>query len=270
MPPFYIGSSSIKKVKEKNYHGTVESFAYGQQWKYEKKNNPHLFETRIISTHSTRQDALNRENELQSKLNVVRNPLYINQAFAHGCFGMMPKEAREKRNRTIKSAEWIENIGNPLREKISKVRLDSKWKETVGKQAIQKYKQTIRSEEYKNGNGKRKSENLSRIANDPEWKATVGKQKYERLSRLMSDPEWKRTKGEEAKRKQREIRSSEEWKNTTRKVWIENIKKTRENPEWKKAHQKTCEYCGKTCDAANYAKWHGNNCKNKPNNASAK
>lgn len=264
MPPFYIGSSSIKRIKEKNYHGTVESFAYGQQWKHEKKNNPHLFETRIISTHSTRQEALDREHELQLKLGVVHNTLYINQALAYGCFGIMPKEAQEKRNKTINDPEWIETVGKPLREKISKARLDEEWKETVGKIAIQKYQQTINSDEYKNGNGKRKSEKLSRTANDPEWKATIGKQKYENLSRLKNSPEWRRTKGEEANRKRRETVNSEEWKNTKRNAWIEKIKEGRSDPEWKKSHQKTCEYCGKTCDSANYAKWHGNKCKNKP------
>lgn len=30
-------------------------------------------------------------------------------------------------------------------------------------------------------------------------------------------------------------------------------------------HQKECPYCGKTCDATNYVRWHGDNCKSRNN-----
>lgn len=242
MPPFYIGSTSVKNVKEENYHGSVKSFAYGKQWNLESKNNPHLFETKILTLHHTRREALERENDLQSKLNVVHNALYINQSLACGCFGDMPKEAKEKRKKTISDPRWIETVGKSSREKLSKVRLDDEWKEKVGKQAIEKYKNTIQSEEYKRGNGKVKSEKLSKTVNDPKWKSTTGKMKYEKISKLMQDAEWKKTKGEESKRKQKE---------------------TRNDPEWKLKHSKTCIYCGKVCDSANFGKWHGEKCKHK-------
>ena len=89
MPPFYVGSSSIEKVN-KGYHGSVNSIKFGRIWKKEIKENPHLFKTIIVSIHEKRKEAIDKENKLQKLLNVVRNPLYINQSTAqiNGCHGM--------------------------------------------------------------------------------------------------------------------------------------------------------------------------------------
>ena len=81
MPIFYIGSTTVARLTS-GYHGTVESIRYGKIWKEELKSNPHLFKTRLVSRHPTRKLALEHERNLQKFLNVVKSPMYINQAIA--------------------------------------------------------------------------------------------------------------------------------------------------------------------------------------------
>jgi hypothetical protein len=85
MPPFYIGRSSVKNV-QKGYHGTVSSKLYKQVWLDELEQNPHLFETKILTTHSTKKEAAEQEEYLHKKHQVHKNPLYINQATGAGTF----------------------------------------------------------------------------------------------------------------------------------------------------------------------------------------
>ena len=89
LPPFYIGSTSIDKINI-GYRGSVVSKKYKSIWKQELKNNPHLFKTKIISKHGTRQEALDKEYNLQIKLNVMKSTMYINMSVAspNGYFGM--------------------------------------------------------------------------------------------------------------------------------------------------------------------------------------
>lgn len=88
LPPFYLGSSSIDKI-QMGYRGSVSSKRYKEIWKKELLLNSHLFKTKIISTHFSREEALIKEASLQSSLNVVQNPLYVNMSIAGGKFGMM-------------------------------------------------------------------------------------------------------------------------------------------------------------------------------------
>jgi hypothetical protein len=81
LPPFYIGSSSVEKVNN-GYHGSVCSREYKSIWKQELAHNPHLFETKIISTHNDRKEATLREREFQKKVDAVKSPLYINKSYA--------------------------------------------------------------------------------------------------------------------------------------------------------------------------------------------
>lgn len=81
LPPFYIGSSSIDRVN-KGYRGSVLSKMYKETWKNELLTNPHLFKTRVLTTHNGRKEATIREKSLQKSLSVVKNPLYINRAYA--------------------------------------------------------------------------------------------------------------------------------------------------------------------------------------------
>lgn len=88
LPQFYIGSTSIAKI-ERGYKGSVSSKTYKEIWKNELKNNPKLFKTKIISYHTDRISATQKENKLHLSLGVVLSPLYANQsnAIPNGIYG---------------------------------------------------------------------------------------------------------------------------------------------------------------------------------------
>lgn len=81
LPPFYIGYSTVKKIHE-GYHGSVSSKKYQNIWLEEIKANPHLFVTKIVSIHSTRKEAAEKEAFFQRKMNVLHNSLYVNRTIA--------------------------------------------------------------------------------------------------------------------------------------------------------------------------------------------
>ena len=82
LPPNYIGSSSVDKVLNQNYHGSVSSKRYKSAWLSELKLHPELFSTIIISYHDTRSSATHKECQVQKLLNAVRSDLFINRAYA--------------------------------------------------------------------------------------------------------------------------------------------------------------------------------------------
>lgn len=88
LPPYYIGSTSLKRISE-GYRGSVGSKKYQQLWKKELKENPHLFEIEILSTFSTRQEAFDEELRCHKEFDVVKNQDFINLSFAqpNGPFG---------------------------------------------------------------------------------------------------------------------------------------------------------------------------------------
>jgi len=53
LPPFYIGSSYEEKILN-GYNGSIRSKKYKEIYKKEQKENKHLFITRILSYHETR------------------------------------------------------------------------------------------------------------------------------------------------------------------------------------------------------------------------
>jgi hypothetical protein len=88
LPPFYIGSTSVNKIN-RGYHGTVQSIKYKDIYRQELIDNPHLFKTKILTTHETREEAFAKELFFQIKLSVVKSPMYFNEslAVANGYFG---------------------------------------------------------------------------------------------------------------------------------------------------------------------------------------
>lgn len=120
LPPFYIGYSSVDKVKN-GYHGSVQSKKYGSDWKKELNNNPHLFKTIIVSQHDTREEASSKEEMLQRKLNVVKNPLYMNRNISGNTFINEGHsiEARKK----ISLAGYNRKVSDETREKMSRTKL---------------------------------------------------------------------------------------------------------------------------------------------------
>lgn len=89
LPMFYVGSTSITKIKN-GYKGSVSSKEYKQIWKKELKENPHLFKTKIITLHSDRKLATEKENYFHIQMNVVKSSLYINKsnAIPNGSYGL--------------------------------------------------------------------------------------------------------------------------------------------------------------------------------------
>ena len=89
LPPFYIGSTSTKKI-ENGYMGSVSSKKYSYAYRKELKNNPNLFKIQVVLLCKTRKEALQKEYLFHKSLSVVTSPLYINQSMAieNGFFGM--------------------------------------------------------------------------------------------------------------------------------------------------------------------------------------
>jgi len=88
LPPFYIGSTNSEKIS-KGYNGSIVSKKWSTIYKKEQKENKHLFRTKILSYHETREEALEEELRLQKKHNVVKNEKYFNESYAsiNGMFG---------------------------------------------------------------------------------------------------------------------------------------------------------------------------------------
>ena len=72
LPRRYIGSTSRRNI-ERGYNGSVSSKKYKEVYKQERKENKHLFKTRILSSFPTRKEALEEELRLQIKYNVVKD-----------------------------------------------------------------------------------------------------------------------------------------------------------------------------------------------------
>src|SRR3990167_3459292 len=89
MPPFYIGSSSLQRIVT-GYRGSVCSKEFKSVWIAELRDHPHLFKTIVLDVHESRQDALQYEFELQTRLGVVKSDLFINKSTAtvNGFLGM--------------------------------------------------------------------------------------------------------------------------------------------------------------------------------------
>lgn len=135
LPMFYIGSSSVEKVN-KGYHGSVTSNMYKIIWLSEIKENPHLFKTKILTKHKTRDAAFKRESAFQKQFNVHKNPMFINMAIvnhngtfigfgpsgaANGMYGKTTSEkqkqsARDRRGykKTLESIEKYKNTAKKL------------------------------------------------------------------------------------------------------------------------------------------------------------
>jgi hypothetical protein len=79
-PPFYIGYTTIARIQN-GYLGSVASKAYKNKWEKEVKQNPQLFKIKILTMHSTREEAISREIRFQQQLNILTKPtIYTNKA----------------------------------------------------------------------------------------------------------------------------------------------------------------------------------------------
>jgi hypothetical protein len=94
MPPFYIGSSSLERIGN-GYKGSVGSIRYKDTWTRELKENPNLFEIKIISLCSSRKEAFDKELKYQLQLKVKNNPMYINLGYAQPNGAFYPYSGKE-------------------------------------------------------------------------------------------------------------------------------------------------------------------------------
>lgn len=94
LPPFYIGSAPIHKVNA-GYRGSVGSKKWREVWASEPKDK---FRTVVLSEHVTRKEAFDEEERLHRMLDVVRSPLFVNEAIANGHFstsgGLTPEHCK--------------------------------------------------------------------------------------------------------------------------------------------------------------------------------
>ena len=89
LPPFYIGYTLTDKYMYAwdTYRGSVSSKKYKNIWKEEIKIHNELFQTRIISFHMTKDEAILREKKFHEALKVHKNPLYVNMKCSCGKYG---------------------------------------------------------------------------------------------------------------------------------------------------------------------------------------
>lgn len=140
LPKYYVGSSSVDKVLE-GYRGTVLSKNYKKIWNEELKQNPHLFETEIVSKHSTRTEALTEEKRIQIKNDVVKSANWINMAYAapNGFFGRDTSRENhplyqightdETRKKISENHHDVKGSNNPMFGKTSYVVIDPEGNE---------------------------------------------------------------------------------------------------------------------------------------------
>ena len=85
---------------------------------------------------------------------------------------------------------------------------------------------------------KRRIDSRKETIQTAEWKETTGMQVRENMRKTFNDPQWKATTGVEKSKK------------------IAELKRIRD-----KQNKKECIHCKRMLDPANYAHWHGVNCK---------
>lgn len=115
LPRRYIGSTSVNRIIDENYHGSVKSKKYKDLWKSEQRDNPHLFKTRILSKYETQHEAVNAELELQIKYDVVKSDLYINLSLAqpNGFFGMSKAGVKWSKESILKRTNSVRGKKRP-------------------------------------------------------------------------------------------------------------------------------------------------------------
>lgn len=163
LPPFYIGFSTVKNIAN-GYKGSVSSQLYKTIWKSEITNNPQMFRTKILKTFSNKKDANKRETELLQKLNVVRNPLYINKHDGLNFYREGPcSEGHKKRiSETRKSTPRCREAAKEQLDKINNRIKEIGWHEYYGEEYVERKK-------------KENSKRFKEYWNDPEMRARMSK-----------------------------------------------------------------------------------------------
>ena len=258
LPPFYIGSSSIKKI-ENGYCGSVRSKKYKTLFNDEIKNNRGLFEVIIISTHITRSEAIYFELELQKSFDVVKSKDFFNEAFAsiNGMFGrdvsgsnnpMCGKTHTEKTKKILSEKRGNNKrfeITDEFRYKISKIHKGKITSEETKQKISQKNKGKTHSEETKQKISKiHKGKLISDEVKQKISETKKGKKRppfSEEWLKKLSDSKKGRIMSEEAKQKLIQSKTGMKYK------------------------ESVCPHCGKKGGGGNMVRYHFENCKLKNN-----
>lgn len=104
LPPFYIGATYVDNIFKNGYNGSVSSKKYKQIWIKERKENPQLFNTKVVKTFTSMKDARKHEEFLQLHFNVHINPLYSNMAIGKIKFNM--DDLLEKGKHHFQNSKW--------------------------------------------------------------------------------------------------------------------------------------------------------------------
>ena len=279
LPPFYIGSTSLKKIKD-GYRGSVVSKKYGDIFKLELLTNPQLFDVIILSRHSSRKNALEAELILQKELDVVKSNQFFNEAYAsvNGMFGrdvsgdsnpMFGKKQTEQTKEKIR-----EKRGHNKRYEATEEHKKITSKTHKGKIVSQETRTKLSSALK----GKYVGEDASFFGrkHSEETKCKISqKNKGKIVSDEAKDKIYKANKGkivtEECRRKISEAKKGKK-RETFSKEWCENISKankgrvvsdeTRKKLSNKRNSKKyICPHCGQNGGGGNMKRYHFDNCK---------
>ena len=118
-PYLYIGSAVVENILLRQYNGSVSSKKYEPIWNEERKNNPQLFKTFILSFMDTLEDAKRIEGEFHTLNDVKSNPLYLNMSNANELFNW---NITEESLASMKEKLRVLNTGdgNPMYGKLGK------------------------------------------------------------------------------------------------------------------------------------------------------
>lgn len=248
LPKWYIGSSYEEKVLS-GYNGTVLSTEYKEIYKLEQKENKHLFKTRILSYHETRECALDEELRLQKKHLVIKNSKYINMSYAkkNGYFGKSMKGVFVGEKNGMYGKTHTDSVKEEISKRMSGeahmyhgIQRDSETKQKISDSLVNFYKNTPSASLNISKKAKERYESLSE--EELVQYSTIRKIGMNKYYDSLSDDE----------------------RETVRKNKSEKFSGDK-NPFYGKAHplDHECEYCGKLCAKNIYNRFHGENCKHK-------
>ncbi|QGZ13879.1 HNH endonuclease [Rhizobium phage RL38J1] len=256
LPKRYVGSSSIKNVST-GYNGSVKSKSYQKIYALEQKNNKHLFKTRILSTHSTPEEALTHEREIQIRHRVHKSPLYINMSIAapRGCFGrdvsgelhpMYGKHHSEKSRKKISRSLRLAFEEGRATSPFSSMDFNGENNPFSGKKHSKKSKKQMsesRIEYFANGG----------------VSSTAGKPVPEERRKKISET-YKKRKAQGLIKIPKYL-SGEEHPNYGKETPEEvrtKLRKPKNPSTWK-----TCPHCQRSIGPGPYGRFHGDNCKHR-------
>lgn len=264
LPPFYIGSTSLDKIHN-GYMGTVSSKQYRSLYKQELQLNRHLFTAHILTLHETRKQALERENKFHRSLNVINNCLYINKMYASGS-GLVLSGANNPFYGKQHTEKTKATIGRYSKERMTSSR---------AKQMRSKSSSSFKGKKHSEESNQKMRKARPRSQNKTFY--TNGKQTI-RIDPHIDPPEgfWKGRTFQTTKGFRRctngiieiKIASDESlppgfWYGSKKKNVPTGINdRLKASGKHSSQVMKHCEHCDRKISAANFARWHGNQCKN--------